>query len=357
MQSSTSQYLQAENWLIFKTVSGSRAYGLDTAQSDTDYKGVFVLSAERYYGLKMLEQVSNPSNDITYFELNKFANLLAKSNPNILELLYTPPQAIVYQSKYFEVFKKHSFLSKACYDSFASYALTQIRKAQGLNKKVFNPLPKDKKEVLDFCYVLQGAGSLPLKSWLAKHHYQQAQCGLASITHIKNTYAVFHDEKNMMGYKGIIKKNTSDEVALSSIPKGETPIAYLYFNQEGYAAYCREYKEYWNWVEKRNPTRYQNTLQHGKGYDAKNLMHTFRLLAIAEEIALHQTITLESPQRDFLLEIKSGKFEYDYLMQLAEKKIKKIQQDFAKSTLPKQPDAALINQLVVQTRTQVYQHT
>ncbi len=357
MKSFTPQYIQTEGWLIFEALSGSRAYHLATPQSDFDYKGVFVLPAEMYFGLQVLEQVSNPSNDITYFELNKFANLLAKSNPNILELLYTPQQAVLYESEHFEVFKQHSFLSKACYESFAGYALTQIRKAQGLNKKVLNPLPKDKKEVLDFCYVLQGAGSVPLKTWLNTHQYLQSQCGLASVTHFKNVYAVFYDKKDAQGYKGIIKKNTSEEIALSPIPKGEMPVAHLYFNQEGYSSYCREYNQYWEWVNERNETRYENTLKHGKGYDAKNLMHTFRLLEIAEEIATRQTITLESPQRDFLLEIKSGKFEYEYLMQLAEQKIQKIQKDFAQSSLPEQPDVALINQLVIQVRKKVYQNT
>ena len=31
--------------------------------------------------------------------------------------------------------------------------------------------------------------------------------------------------------------------ALNSIPKGEKPIAMLYFNKDGYSVYCKKYKE------------------------------------------------------------------------------------------------------------------
>jgi hypothetical protein len=57
------------------------------------------------------------------------------------------------------------------------------------------------------------------------------------------------------------------------------------FNKDSYSIYCREYKEYQEWEKKRNEQRYQSTLSHGKSYDAKNMMHTFRLLNMAEEIA------------------------------------------------------------------------
>ncbi|UFH53186.1 hypothetical protein [Spirosoma sp. KNUC1025] len=52
-----------------------------------------------------------------------------------------------------------NFLSKLCRDTFAGYAISQIKKARGLNKKILNPLPKERKSLLNFCYVLPGLGS------------------------------------------------------------------------------------------------------------------------------------------------------------------------------------------------------
>ena len=37
--------------LLFKAVTGSRAYGTDTPESDTDYRGVFVMPRENFFGL------------------------------------------------------------------------------------------------------------------------------------------------------------------------------------------------------------------------------------------------------------------------------------------------------------------
>lgn len=355
MKSLTPEFIKQQGWLIFESISGSRAYDLANIHSDTDLKGVFVLPSHLYYGLQEIEQVNNDSNDIVYYELKKFSSLLAKSNPNILELLYTDSESIIYENPQFTKFKEHSFLSKECCQTFAGYAFSQIRKAQGLNKKVLNLMSESKKEVLDFCFVTLQGKSLALREWLTKNDLSQNQCGLVNIAHFKNVYALYYDYKSNLNYKGIIQKSNANEVSLSSIPKEEQPLTYLYFNQEGYSSYCKEYREYWDWVEKRNDTRYQGTIKHGKGYDAKNIMHTFRLLDIAQQIATEQNISLKSKKRDFLLDVKAGKYDYETLMEQANLQIKLIEKAFRESTLPENPDVGLIESITVNIREQIYQ--
>ena len=70
--------------LLFECISGSKACGLDTSQSDTDLKGVFYLPVEQFYGLHYIPQISNETNDEVYYELGRFVELLLKNNPNIL---------------------------------------------------------------------------------------------------------------------------------------------------------------------------------------------------------------------------------------------------------------------------------
>ncbi len=60
--------LKSKNLLLFECISGSIAYGLNTATSDTDIRGVFVLPQDEYYGLNYVDQISNASNDIVYYE-------------------------------------------------------------------------------------------------------------------------------------------------------------------------------------------------------------------------------------------------------------------------------------------------
>ena len=100
----------------------------------------------------------------------------------------------------------------------------------------------------------------------------------------------------------------------------------------------------------RNDLRYENTLQQGKNYDAKNMQHVFRLLNMADEIATEQQIHTFRQDRDWLLSIRQGKFEYEELLQLAEEKLQQIEQHFAESTLPEMPDAFAIEQMLIEIR-------
>jgi hypothetical protein len=94
---------------------------------------------------------------------------------------------------------------------------------------------------------------------------------------------------------------------------------------------------------------------HGKNYDAKNMMHTFRLLDMAEEIAKEGRIVVHRPNRDFLLDIRNGNFEYDDLLAMAKQKVARIEQLFKKSKLPEHPPYQQIEQLLIATRTQLYE--
>jgi hypothetical protein len=132
--------------------------------------------------------------------------------------------------------------------------------------------------------------------------------------------------------------------------------AYLYFNLEGYSAYCKEYREYWSWVEKRNEQRYQGNMQHGKGYDAKNLMHTIRLLQMALEIATTGQLQVRRINREALLAIKTGDLEYDALLQMANTLMDQAAAAYDNSNLPQAPDKEKITAILVNMRNALYNH-
>jgi len=151
-----------------------------------------------------------------------------------------------------------------------------------------------------------------------------------------------------------MQKSIANEVLLSSVPKGVDSVAILSFNKDGYQIYCKDYRNYWDWVKKRNAERYENTVEHGKNYDAKNMMHTFRLLDMAAEIAAQKTINVRRPNRDFLLKIRRGEFNYDELVELAEQKINTIENLYANSDLPEKPNLGKINEIVATIRQEWY---
>lgn len=349
------QWLRDNNCIVLECISGSRAYGLQVATSDTDIKGIFVLPKQLFYGLGEVTQVSNETNDVVFYELKRFFDLLARNNPNILELLATPEDCVLYRHPLLNALKPGLFLSRLCRGTFADYAYSQIKKAKGLNKKIHKPMDKERKSILNFCNVTVGNETLPLAPWLAQNNLDQSRCGLAALNHMRDMYVLFYDESGDLKYKGIMHKESSNDVALSSIPRGEQHLTYLHFNKDGYSIYCKDYKEYWEWVENRNEARYQNTLQHGKNYDSKNMMHVFRLLDMAEEIATGHGIIVRRPNRDFLLSIRRGDFDYEDLVRQAEERVEKINLLFEKSDLPDRPDVGLVNEMLVGVRERFYE--
>lgn len=355
MNKLTIDLIKDNGWLVLEVITGSKAYGLDTAKSDTDIRGVFVLPKDMYYGLEYVEQVNNESNDIVYYELKRFMELLARNNPNILEMLNTPDRCVLQKHPIMEAIKPEMFLSKLCQQTFANYAYTQIKKAYGFEKKIVNPVDEVRKSVLDFCFVYEGNEAILLTKYFEERNLEQQKAGLTSISHLRDCYNLFYSENAV--YSGIVRKGESNDVCLSSIPKGEKPIAMLYFNKDGYSVYCKRYKEYWDWVEKRNEERYKTTMSHGKNYDSKNMMHVFRLLAMAKEIATDRTINVFRNDREFFLSVKEGKFEYDELVGKAEVLKEELASLYQNSDLPDEPNIRMIDSLLVEMRKTYYKET
>jgi len=343
-------------WRLIDCTSGSQAYGTALPTSDVDRKGVFVLPPNQFYGLTLMPQLQDESHDSVMYELGRFVELLEKNNPNLMELLGMPPDCVRYRHPLFDHFPPALFLSKLSFPSFAGYAQAQIKRARGLNKKIVNPVEKKRKEVLDFCHVTgpaEGAGSVPVRDWLAREGVAAADCGLASVTHMPRLYALFVAPEVDKKLRGIATADGND-VRTSSIPKGLEPVGYLAFNHDAYKRHLREHREYWEWVEKRNDARYQGTVEHGKNYDAKNMMHTFRLLDMAEDIAREGVIRVRRPNRDELLAIRRGAFEYEDLVTRAESRLVTIKEAFDASPLPERPDHAAVERALVEVRTAFY---
>ncbi|MEM6278928.1 MAG: nucleotidyltransferase domain-containing protein [Verrucomicrobiota bacterium] len=345
---------RGKNCLLFECVAGSRAYGTDTPQSDTDLRGVFVMPRESFFEGNRIEQVSDEKNDETYYEVGRFVELLGKNNPNLLEILYAEEDAVRFRHNLFDLIRPEWILSKLCESTFAGYAMTQVQKARGLNKKIVNPMEGPRRSVLSFCHVVQGQGSVPLEDWLRGLRKDSRHCGLVKIPHMRDVYGIYHDPSESLGYRGIIRTEDSTELNLSSVPKEEEPIGWMNFNKDGFKKYCKEYREYQDWLKNRNESRYADNVAHGRNYDSKNLMHTFRLLGMAEEIAREGLVRVRRPDREFLLQIRQGHFDYEELMAMAEDRIERIKEAFAESALPAAPNVEALTGALVEIREEWY---
>ena len=158
------------------------------------------------------------------------------------------------------------------------------------------------------------------------------------------------------GYHGIQKESgTSNDIHLDSIKKGDLPICYLSYNENGYESHCRQYKEYKEWEQKRNPIRYESNLK--KNFDSKNMCHNIRLLTMAKEMAENKGFIVDRRivgDVDFLLKIRNHEFEYDEIMKLSEDLKEDILKAMPTCTLPVHLDKFEINKLLIDFRENFY---
>lgn len=350
----TLEHVREPSMLLFETVAGSKAYGTDLPGSDEDLRGVFIAPPSFIAGLDHIEQVSDDRGDEVYYELGRFVELLLKNNPNALELLGMPDDCVRHVHPLYNLLDPRIFLSKLCAKTFGEYAMGQIRKARGLNKKIVNPQPEIRKTLLDFCHVPEGQGSVPLMDWLSARSIDPKHCGLTSVTHAAGIFAIYHDPS--CGYRGLVSPKDPDSLVFSSVPFEAQPIGWMHCNQDAFQAHCKAHRDYWEWVSRRNEERYQTNAEHGRGYDSKNLMHTLRLLDMAGEIANEGVLRVRRPNRDFLLRVRAGEFSYDELVERAEAKLAEVNEAFDRSSLPDVPDRDAVNDLLAEIRTRFSAH-
>jgi len=163
------------------------------------------------------------------------------------------------------------------------------------------------------------------------------------------------------GYKGLVKTGEganvaeSNQLRLSSIPKGETPICNIIYNKDSYSTHCKDYKEYEEWLANRNEQRYVDTQEHGQKIDGKNMMHCMRLIRMSKEIGRGEGIIVRRPDAKELLAIRRGEVDLDALIDTAEAEIKEMDRIFDESDLPKGINPELVNDLLIKIRREFYQ--
>jgi hypothetical protein len=151
-----------------------------------------------------------------------------------------------------------------------------------------------------------------------------------------------------------INYGISNQLRLSSIPKGEKCLGVFSFNKDGYSEHCKDFSEYQEWLENRNEARYVETQEHGQGIDGKNMMHCMRLIKMSKEIGRGEGIIVRRPDAQELLKIRRGELNLDTLIELADKEITEMDEIFNNSNLPDKVDKDLVNDLIVSIRTEFY---
>lgn len=117
---------------VLSVVTGSRAYGLATGDSDTDRRGVFVAPAPLFWRFtKPPTHLDGPLPEQFSWELERFCELALAANPTVLECLWSPIVETVTPVGEELLAVRDAFLSRHAHRTFLRYADAQFRKLQG----------------------------------------------------------------------------------------------------------------------------------------------------------------------------------------------------------------------------------
>lgn len=386
------EIIRNDGRLLYEYIRGSHLYGLNNADSDVDTSGVYVCTRDQLFGCYGYQpQVSDQRHDNTWFEIGELVRLLLKSNPTVLESLFVPENKIIGSVSplmRMVIDNREQFISKQCFNPFFGYAKSQIEKARGLNKKIVNPI-KERLSPYDFIYTFKGQGSTKFSNWLVNRGLYQEFCGLVNVPNMYEIYGVYYDfgahtaacpdwrndqlflsfcmyyfadsdtaavtdrlsQMTAIGYRGVIKDDGSaDELRLSSVDdKAARPVCFISYNQSGYTSHCRQYADYQTWVKNRNPKRYESNLD--KNYDSKNMMHCFRMIRMAAEIAEGRGLILErTADHQFLMDVRNHKFEYNEIIEMLEQEQERMRLLMEQSTIREKIDTDFVNNLMIEIR-------
>jgi predicted nucleotidyltransferase len=82
------------------------------------------------------------------------------------------------------------------------------------------------------------------------------------------------------------------------------------------------------------------------GYDTKFAMHYIRLLYECRELLRDRQLTLPRPERDHLIQIRTGKFTQEEMFALGAELKAECESLLAKTTLPEAPDKMLLSEII-----------
>ena len=244
---------------MFLTLAGSHLYGTSTPESDIDLRGVCYMPEDSLIGLQPFDQYSPDAEDTVIYGLNKFTRLAMDCNPNIIEILFAPWD--------------NPAICRECTDDW--HKLLDIRSAF-VSKKAL--------------HTFTGYAFAQLKRINLHHRWLTNPPDKAPI---KEDYGAYQDPA------GNTKWASTDE-------------------HQAYQSLKSQWDQYQDWLKNRNPKR--SELERKYLYDTKHGMHLCRLMLQGIELLSDGKLTLPRPEAKWLLEVRSGYFTYEQIVEWATQK-------------------------------------
>lgn len=365
--------MDVQSWLndrtVYITLAGSRAYGLETKDSDWDYRGAAIAPPEYYTGMLNFEQADSKGTmqlvkdrmgeyptdnaEITVWSLKKMVSLAADGNPNMIELMFMDPSDIVMcnhevMDPFFNI--RDSFVSKLLKHRFSGYAMQQLKRIRNHKRWMDHPPSLPTREQFgiegvnfakDQAFACDKLIELQVDQWLVDQTHLpediKIQLGPEMVRMVNVILEQIQVETKIDRIKDVLERAANRHLGF------DADFINFLTKFKAYRAAKAEYQSYLTWKKQRNPVRAE--LERKFGYDTKHGMHLVRLLRMAREI-LETGKVLVKRHHDGE-ELKAlryyGIWSYEELVGWAEEEDAALEEVMQKSALPKSANRKLIS--------------
>lgn len=304
--------------ILFLNLAGSISYGTNNHDSDIDLRGVMLESKRDILGFGCFEQYEDENTDTVIYGLRKFVKLCLNANPNVLELLGTRDEHVVYMTPLGKIIRENYeiFLSKRVFESFGNYALAQLRRLE--NAIARDRVPQEKKEE----HILNSINS--------------------QMSKIKSNFHEFGDGDIRLYMDKSCKEGLNSEI-------------YMDISLRGYP--LRDFTSIYSSMDNVLKSYSKLTHRNNKKDDLhlnKHAMHLIRLLIMGKEILKGLGInTYREEDRELLFKIRNGKYSYEEIFKLVDEHERQFKMAYDETKLPDEPDYKKAEELVME----IYERT
>jgi len=333
---------------LFELKFGSHLYGTDTPNSDTDLKAIYLPEARDIVlgNYKKTISTTRPKAefernnkddiDIEIFSLDRYLKLLSEGQTVALDVLFAPMSMYTWVNHddyhiFNDIYTNREKLICKDITAFFGYAKQQAAK-----------------------YGLKGFRVAALRETLE------------FLSGFKNTHERLNTEENLPK----VMKFVYERPCANLTPKNENITIEYKFDKAGneipYLKVCDKYyeltcriKDVIERVEKKFEEYGKRALmaEKNEGIDWKALSHAVRVNSQGEELLKTGHVTFPRPDKELLLQIKTGQLQYKQVEEIILEGFSKLEKAKEKSTLRENPDQEWIDNFVCNVYTSIVKGT
>lgn len=140
-------------------------------------------------------------------------------------------------------------------------------------------------------------------------------------------------------------------IACESIPQQDEINRFaglLLYDEHGWKQALTDHQNYWRWRRERNDARWQQQERGELDFDAKNMMHTVRLLMSGRSLIAtgRPIVHFTGAELELLLTIRAGNRSFEEIMAIAEAILDECERLKRSAPLPERCDPAAAGRLL-----------